>query len=98
MLNKKLALLCDSSGVVESPLLSRKFFKASGQTQGPEIPNLDLSREAFSLYDYIGDFERKFLVKALQENKWVKKHAAAALRIPESTLRLKMKQYDIRKS
>ncbi|MBU1469225.1 MAG: sigma 54-interacting transcriptional regulator [candidate division Zixibacteria bacterium] len=95
---KKLVLLCDSDGIVETSLLSRKFFKMADQAEGPEVPNLDLSSEGFSLYEYLGDFERKFLVKALQENKWVKKHAATALKIPESTLRLKMKQYDIRKS
>ncbi len=36
-----------------------------------------------------------FIVMALRERKGVKKHAAAALNIPESTLRLKIKQYDI---
>jgi len=94
---KKVALLCDTSGVVDEGLMSKKFFKERGQAPGPDIPEVDLASTDFSLYDYMGEFERKFLIKALRENKWVKKHAAASLQIPESTLRLKMKQYDIKK-
>ncbi len=49
----------------------------------------------YSLYDYLADHERRFIIKALQAKNGVKKHAAAMLNIPESTLRLKIKQYGI---
>jgi len=51
--------------------------------------------DEYSLYDYLAAHERRFIIMALRERKGVKKHAAAALNIPESTLRLKIKQYDI---
>jgi DNA-binding NtrC family response regulator len=51
--------------------------------------------QAYSLYDYLAFWEKKFIVQALREQNGVKKHAAAQLNIPESTLRLKIKQYDI---
>jgi len=51
--------------------------------------------EQYSLYDYLADHERRFIIKALREKAGVKKHAAALLNIPESTLRLKIKQYGI---
>jgi len=94
---KKLVLLCDSSNTVDLSLLSKKFFRNSVDSEGPEIPELDLSRKDFSLYAYLEEFEKKFLLKALEQNKWVKKHAANSLSIPESTLRLKMKQYGMKK-
>ncbi len=49
----------------------------------------------FGLYDYLEQHERVFIQKALEEKKGVKKHAADLLNIPESTLRLKIKQYNI---
>jgi two-component system response regulator AtoC len=94
---KKLVLLCDSSDVVDVNLLSKKFFKSTAQDSSPELPELDIKSDGFSLYGYLESFERKYLEQALKENKWVKKHAAATLKIPESTLRLKMKQYGIQK-
>jgi DNA-binding NtrC family response regulator len=51
--------------------------------------------QQYSLYDYLAGFERRFIIKALRERKGVKKHAAAMLNIPESTLRLKIKEYKI---
>jgi DNA-binding NtrC family response regulator len=58
--------------------------------------SVDISfSESYSLYDHLSRFERQFILKALKEKKGVKKHAAALLNIPESTLRLKIKQYDI---
>lgn len=94
---KKLALLCDESGVVDGGLLSSKFFKDNGNSGSPDISALDLSNQEFSLYGFLEEYERKFILKALQENRWIKKHAASSLQIPESTLRLKMKQYGISK-
>ena len=95
---KKLVLLCDSNGIVETSLLSKKFFKASAESTGPELPEFDLSQGKFSLYGYLEAFEKMYLIKALKEKNWIKKHAANVLKIPESTLRLKMKQYGIKKS
>ncbi len=50
---------------------------------------------SYSLYDFLSEHERRFIIKALHEKNGVKKHAAAFLNIPESTLRLKIKQYGI---
>jgi len=94
---KKLTLLCDETAVVDISLLSGKFMKENGNSSTPDITNLDLSNQEFSLYGFLEDYERKFILKALQENGWIKKHAATSLQIPESTLRLKMKQYGIKK-
>ena len=51
--------------------------------------------DQYSLYDFLATHERLFIVRALREKGGIKKHAAAALNIPESTLRLKIKQYNI---
>ncbi len=51
--------------------------------------------DTYSLYDYLAFWEKKFIIKALREQRGIKKHAAATLNIPESTLRLKIKQYNI---
>jgi DNA-binding NtrC family response regulator len=51
--------------------------------------------QEYSLYDYLAGHERRFIVQALKERNGVKKHAAALLNIPESTLRLKIKEYNI---
>jgi transcriptional regulator with GAF, ATPase, and Fis domain/predicted negative regulator of RcsB-dependent stress response len=93
---KKLALLCDPTNTVDSSLLSKKFAKHTTGASLPDIPTVDISSSDFSLYNYLESFERTYLLKALSEHRWVKKHAASALKIPESTLRLKMKQYDIK--
>jgi DNA-binding NtrC family response regulator len=49
----------------------------------------------YSLYDYLDEHKKQFITRALRETGGVKKHAAALLNIPESTLRLKIKQYNI---
>jgi len=51
--------------------------------------------KSYSLYDFLSEHEKRFIIKALHEKNGVKKHAAALLNIPESTLRLKIKQYGI---
>jgi DNA-binding NtrC family response regulator len=43
----------------------------------------------------VAQIEQRYIARALSESGGVKKHAARRLGIPESTLRLKMKQYDI---
>ncbi|MCH9032857.1 MAG: sigma-54-dependent Fis family transcriptional regulator, partial [candidate division Zixibacteria bacterium] len=53
------------------------------------------SGDGFSLYDFLAEHEIRFITRALRDSGGVKKHAAALLKIPESTLRLKIKQYAI---
>ncbi len=94
---KKLVLLSGDSGVIDSSLLSSKILKASGNGDGQELEidtDIDFT-DKFSLYDYLAEYEKRFIIKALRDQNGVKKHAAAFLNIPESTLRLKIKQYDI---
>jgi len=60
------------------------------------ISNIDIDfNDKFTLYDYLAEYEKRFIIKALREHGGIKKHAAALLNIPESTLRLKIKQYNI---
>jgi transcriptional regulator with GAF, ATPase, and Fis domain len=94
---KKLVLLAGPDGVIDVPLLSGKI--TSGKIPG-ESKELDLNTEVdfnqkFTLYDYLAEYEKRFILKALRDQRGVKKHAAASLNIPESTLRLKIKQYNI---
>jgi Nif-specific regulatory protein len=55
----------------------------------------ELKKERISLYDRLALWERQYIIKALIDNNWVKKATAEALNIPESSLRFKMKQYNI---
>lgn len=89
---KKMVLLAGDSRLITRQLVSRRIVESwNGVT-------VEDDNEKFSLYDYISRLERDYIVRALQQHKWVKKHAAESLSIPESTLRLKMKQYSISKS
>jgi Nif-specific regulatory protein len=94
---KKLILLAGDSGVVDASLLSGKILKANGKDKSGDLEiNTDISfNDKFSLYDYLAEYEKRFIIKALRDQGGVKKHAAAFLNIPESTLRLKIKQYNI---
>ena len=94
---KKLVLLAGESGPVEPSLLSGKIL---AQSESFEAENLDIDtninfNKEFSLYDYLAEYEKRFIIQALRNQGGIKKHAAAFLNIPESTLRLKIKQYDI---
>jgi transcriptional regulator with PAS, ATPase and Fis domain len=55
----------------------------------------ELKKEKISLYDRLALWERQYILKALIDNNWVKKTTADALHIPESSLRFKMKHYNI---
>jgi Nif-specific regulatory protein len=55
----------------------------------------ELKKEKISLYDRLALWERQYILKALIDNNWVKKTTAEALNIPESSLRFKMKHYNI---
>ncbi len=99
---KKIILLSGDAVEISTDVLSSKLGVGSGMTtlipaaadQIPSMDDLTFSDE-YSLYDYLAAHERKFIIRALRERNGVKKHAAAALNIPESTLRLKIKQYSI---
>jgi len=89
---KKLILLRGNVDEIEPELLSRKFHDDPGLDKDDEP--LD-NGDKFSLYDHLAAIEKKHLLRALAESRWVKKHAAQRLGIPESTLRLKMRQYKL---
>lgn len=82
---KRLVAIKDGEAVVASDLLSEKF----GMDEETDIKNL-------SLYERVATWEKQFILKALIENNWVKKTAATALGIPESSLRFKIKQLKIK--
>jgi DNA-binding NtrC family response regulator len=89
---RKLTLLSAPDEEVGVERLSRKFFE---RTQELEPAPEQALPEAFCLYDYVAQIEQRYIARALAESGGVKKHAAQRLGIPESTLRLKLKQYDI---
>ena len=66
----------------------------AGEESGPSELDYQTDR-GFSLYNYLAEYEKRFIIRALKEQGGIKKRAADALRIPESTLRLKLKQYNI---
>ncbi|HSH00776.1 MAG TPA: helix-turn-helix domain-containing protein, partial [candidate division Zixibacteria bacterium] len=94
---KKLCLVCADTGRVTKAALSPKIAGAvSPVTPMPTmVADVTAQPGEFSLYDFIADHERQFILNALSKCQGVKKHAAQLLQIPESTLRLKIKQYDI---
>ncbi len=55
----------------------------------------ELKKDKLSLYERMALLEKQYILKALMDNNWVKKAAARALSIPESSLRFKMKQYNL---
>jgi transcriptional regulator with GAF, ATPase, and Fis domain len=94
---KKLILLAGANGIIDVPLLSGKI-SVSGSSQDSKAVEINTDIDfntKFTLYDYLAEYEKKFIIKALREQGGIKKHAAALLNIPESTLRLKIKQYNI---
>jgi len=94
---KKLVLLSGDRKRITKDILSRKFFRAAERKKDIDLPEIDTFQQGFTLYDYISMFEKKYISEALAKNRWVKKHAANMLGIPESTLRLKIKEYKISK-
>jgi transcriptional regulator with PAS, ATPase and Fis domain len=89
---RKIVLLNEPDVAVGPDRLSRKFTEHTAVEEAAGDAALP---ERFSLYDHVAQIERVFLVRALTDANGVKKHAAARLGIPESTLRLKLKQYDL---
>jgi len=98
---KRLILLTGEKKVIESGIVSKSIKGDSPSNGGkPARPAQQLNGDIefddnYSLYDYLAEHEKHFIIKALGTKNGVKKHAASLLNIPESTLRLKMKQYNI---
>jgi transcriptional regulator with GAF, ATPase, and Fis domain len=96
---KKLVLLAGDNEEISLDVLSDKIVgtvRTAVAVPVPDSSSDDVTFDAtYSLYDYLAFWEKRFIMKSLKDNRGVKKHAAAALNIPESTLRLKIKQYDI---
>ncbi len=82
---KRLVAIKDGESVVAADILAEKF----GIKEDQNFKDL-------SLYERVAAWERQFILKALAENNWVKKAAAATLHIPESSLRFKIKQHKIK--
>ncbi len=96
---KRLALLAGERRAITVDIVSGKLRVVSEHGEA-EMPVMQTGAdveftETYSLYDYLAEHEKQFIIKALREKGGVKKHAAAILNIPESTLRLKIKQYNI---
>ena len=58
----------------------------------------DSDSQTVSLFNQVEQFERGLILKALKQANWNKSQAARSLAIHESTLRAKMKRYDIRET
>lgn len=97
---KKMILMAGENEIITEEFVSPKL-KSKYDADMPDPITADQIFEnvefngSYSLYDFLGEHERRFIIKALSEKNGVKKHAAALLNIPESTLRLKIKQYGI---
>ena len=99
---KKLVLLSGDNLEITPDLVSQNIRWRSAAARGngdaaqaAPVPEAVEFNDRFGLYDYLADYEKTFIMKALRAKRGIKKHAAAFLNIPESTLRLKIKQYDI---
>ncbi len=82
---KRLVVIKGGESIVASDILSEKF----GAKE-------DVNLQSLSLYERVALLERQQILRALVENNWVKKAAASSLRIPESSLRFKIKQHKIK--
>jgi len=97
---KKLALLAGDSQEIGHETLSSKLLSEKGDNGSDPSDELVSEDDVvfdsqYSMYDYLAARERRFIIRALRDRNGVKKHAAALLSIPESTLRLKIKEYRI---
>lgn len=97
---KRLILLAGSNSTIEKSIVSVSISGAKFSTNGSTVHHFAEGQDVafddkYTLYDYLAEHEKHFILNALKQKHGIKKHAAAMLNIPESTLRLKMKQYDI---
>ncbi|MGB8657085.1 MAG: sigma 54-interacting transcriptional regulator [Candidatus Zixiibacteriota bacterium] len=61
----------------------------------PDFSEEDPPTEVSSLYDQVTQYEKELILKALEENDWIKVKAAKALKMPAMTLNNKIKKYHI---
>ncbi len=97
---KRLVLLAGHNATIDKKIVSESISGDKTSANGSAVHSVSNSHDVsfgakYSLYDYLDEHEKHFILQALKEKHGIKKHAAALLNIPESTLRLKMKQYDI---
>jgi len=97
---KRLVLLAGNNDTIEKGIVSESISGHKAGANGSASHTISNGHEIafdekYSLYDYLAEHERHFILQALKDKNGIKKHAAALLNIPESTLRLKMKQYNI---
>ncbi len=97
---KRLILLSGNNATIERGIVSESIRGPKSVANGSAAHAVTNGQsvafdEKYSLYDYLAEHEKHFILQALKDKNGIKKHAAALLNIPESTLRLKMKQYNI---
>lgn len=66
-----------------------------GELAGVLVQN-DNDGQTASLFNQVEQFERSLILRALKDSDWNKSKAARSLAIHESTLRAKMKRYELR--
>ena len=95
---KRMILLSGDTKEIAVEAISPKVAVGGKETSissATAMPSAMEFSATYSLYDFLATHEKQFIVRALRDSHCVKKHAAEKLNIPESTLRLKIKQYDI---
>lgn len=99
---KRMVLLAGDKKEIDIDVASSRIGRSgkgngngNGEQKAVAVPEDVSFDDDYSLYDYLAAHEKRFILRALREKRGVKKHAAAMLNIPESTLRLKIKQYNI---
>jgi len=91
LIKKSLSIFVKSELPIETEFISLDFF----QQWGFDKVFLKESETERSFAEQVNKFEKELIIKALMKANWVKKEAARILGMPESTLRFKMKQYNI---
>ncbi|MDZ4723436.1 MAG: sigma 54-interacting transcriptional regulator [candidate division Zixibacteria bacterium] len=97
---KKLVLLAGDDEKIRVEILSARISQSTNNYASPSVLSgnaadvVEFSQD-YSLYDFLSNHEKRFIIKALMESRGIKKHAANRLNIPESTLRLKIKEYNL---
>lgn len=67
----------------------------SGQDQAVSPVVSEIPEDDFCLSDVVADYERKLIVRALQQTGWVKNRAAKLLKVNRTTLLEKMKRHGV---
>jgi DNA-binding NtrC family response regulator len=87
------AVVLASQNIVPASVLPEQILHSTG-FRLPRNPGDALPGDA-SLFVEVADFERRRIIEALEAANWSQTEAAAALRIPLSTLNQKIKRLDI---